>query len=618
MAMKDKQTVFSYGFLIGVLLTVLCWRTFESIYIREILMVPDSSSISPRTVVANGSESAPSSQTQPSVSSCTQGPANAPVTLLEFSDFYCPYCARVGPTIEQLMQAYPGKIKRVWKHFPLPMHTGSDRMHEASECAGEQGQFWPFHREVFAHQSELSGGFKPEIIAAKLGLNAAQFSSCVESRKYQSKVRQDIEEGNRGGIHGTPSFMINGQMFSGAYPLEHFKAFVENALDPAHHPLPSTPKPPAPKPRGPVAFDDLKGRPSEGPENAPVTLVEFSDFYCPFCARISPTIEKIMKDYSGKVRRVWRHYPLPMHQGAHEAHEASECASEQGKFWAFHDQVFTHQPELREKGKLETLAKNAGLNVKKWNKCMESKRTQTIVDADIKKGNEAGVSGTPAAFINGYFISGAQPYENFKPWIEHFLNPNTVPLPKADQPEEQAPDVPLKPVVFDDLEGKPSQGPANAKVTLVEFSDFHCPFCKRVAPTIQKIVQRFDGKIRHVWRHYPLPMHQGSERTHQASECAREQGKFWEFHGKAFENQEKLADIKEPGEIAKSLSLNIPQFENCLESGKYKELVKKEFAKGNDSGVHGTPAFFINGKPFMGARPYEQFEEAISEELKKS
>jgi protein-disulfide isomerase len=175
--------------------------------------------------------------------------------------------------------------------------------------------------------------------------------------------------------------------------------------------------------------------------------------------------------------------------------------------------------------------------------------------------------------------------------------------------------IPAKRVEFDDLAGKPALGPENAPVTLVEFSDFHCPFCKRVTPVIAKLLENYPGKIRRVWRHYPLAMHQGADLTHQAAQCAAEQGKFWEYHGKLFGTEGKKFDQESLTALAGELDLDPAKFSDCLTSGRYQDLIRDEVAKGNAAGVRGTPAFFINGLALSGAQPYEKFEEVIKKEL---
>jgi protein-disulfide isomerase len=161
---------------------------------------------------------------------------------------------------------------------------------------------------------------------------------------------------------------------------------------------------------------EAKG-PARGPANAPVTIVEFSDFQCPYCGREVPVIERVMKEYDGKVRLVFRHYPLDFHPFAQKAAEAGACAQDQGKFWELHDKMFGNQGKLAIDD-LKTYAKQVGLDASKFDKCLDSGEKKTLVEEDQKAGSAAGVSGTPAFFINGLFINGAQPYEVIKQTVD--------------------------------------------------------------------------------------------------------------------------------------------------------------------------------------------------------
>jgi len=160
----------------------------------------------------------------------------------------------------------------------------------------------------------------------------------------------------------------------------------------------------------------------------------------------------------------------------------------------------------------------------------------------------------------------------------------------------------------------PSKGPKDAKVTVVEFSDFQCPFCSRAATTFKQIHEVYGDKVRIVFREFPLGMHQRATPAAEAAECANEQGKFWEYHDKLFGNQQKLAD-EDFMKYAEELGLNVDQFKTCFSSGKFKADVQKDMAEGSKAGVTGTPAFFVNGRFISGAQPLETFKNMIDEEL---
>jgi protein-disulfide isomerase len=170
----------------------------------------------------------------------------------------------------------------------------------------------------------------------------------------------------------------------------------------------------------PVRVEVAATGPAKGPASAPVTIVEFSDFQCPFCSRLTPTIAEVEKKYGDKVRLVFRQFPLSFHQNAEKAAEASLCALDQGKFWEMHDAMFANQNAL-EVPQLKAKAAELGMNADTFNKCVDSGAKAAAVQADQKAGSAAGVSGTPAMFVNGRFINGAVPLEQITTVIDDEL-----------------------------------------------------------------------------------------------------------------------------------------------------------------------------------------------------
>ena len=159
-----------------------------------------------------------------------KGPADAPIQLVEFSDFHCPFCKRVEPTLGQVLARYDGKIRFVYKDFPLDsLHPGARAAAEAARCAGEQGKFWEFHEKVYAGAADSSAATM-QAYAQQVGLDAAKFEACRSSRKYQSEVQVDVAEGTKLGVNGTPGFFINGRFLSGAQPLEAFAKIIDEEL----------------------------------------------------------------------------------------------------------------------------------------------------------------------------------------------------------------------------------------------------------------------------------------------------------------------------------------------------------------------------------------------------
>ncbi len=182
--------------------------------------------------------------------------------------------------------------------------------------------------------------------AADLGLDTNKFNSCFDSGKYKSEVQQDFSDGAAIGVSGTPSFFIGNDEIGyhqvvGAQPYSRFQQIIDQLLQPTNQGL---------QPLQVQYITDITDNdPVKGSEDAPITIVEFSDFECPFCGRFfSQTLPLIEDNYidTGKVKFVYRDFPLSFHPQAQPAAEAAECANEQGKFWDYHDKIFNNQGAL--------------------------------------------------------------------------------------------------------------------------------------------------------------------------------------------------------------------------------------------------------------------------------
>jgi len=163
--------------------------------------------------------------------------------------------------------------------------------------------------------------------------------------------------------------------------------------------------------------------------------------------------------------------------------------------------------------------------------------------------------------------------------------------------------------------GAPVRGDEQAPVTLVEFSDFHCPFCKRVQPTLTTLLDRYPGKVKLVFRDLPLAqLHPQAPRAAEAARCAQDQGKFWEYHDVLFQYAPKAGD-DDLKQYATDVGLDGEKFAGCLTQNTHRDAVQRDLDEATKLGLNGTPAFFINGRPISGAQPLEKFVQMIEEEL---
>ncbi|HVZ72570.1 MAG TPA: thioredoxin domain-containing protein [Polyangia bacterium] len=590
----------------------------------------------------------------------TKGGNQPKVTIIEFSDFQCPFCGRVNGTLDTLLKDYGKDVSVSFRNNPLPFHNNAMPAALAGEAAREQGKFWEMHDKMFANQQNLD---RPTLdkLAQEVGLNMGKYKEAMDKEKGKERIKKDMDDAAKFGARGTPNFFINGRNFRGAQPVEAFKAVIDDEIKKADAKLASgTPRgqlyasfikdgldkaaAPAPtqRPGEPDATTrfraDIKGAPIKGSKDALVTIVQYSDFQCPFCSRVEPTIAQVMKEYDGKVRVAWRDLPLPFHPNAKPAAIAARAAKDQGKFWEMHDKIFADQAHM-DRQTYEKYASELGLNMSKFKAALDAEKGKEEIDADSASGAKIGARGTPAFFINGKFLSGAQPYEMFKTKIDDELKTaeamvskgtpkakvyealmkdakTEVPAAAAGGGEEKGPEQDMQ--VYKVAAGNSqSKGPKNAPLEMIIFSDFQCPFCSRVEPTLKQMEKDYAGKVRFVWKNYPLPFHNNAEPAAEAAMAAGAQGKFWEMHDKLFANQQQL-DRASLEKYAQELGLDMNKFKADLDAQKYKSVIEAETKEGSAVGVNGTPAVFINGRKIGGAYPADTFKKIADQELAKT
>lgn len=370
-----------------------------------------------------------------------QGAKNAKVTIVEFSDFQCPFCGRVVPTVKQLLEKYPRDVQVVFVNQPLPFHENAKGAAKAFLAARGQNKAWQLHDKMFANQQALTAP-QLEGYAKEVGLDVAKWKKELDDPTTERMLADDQALASSVGANGTPTFFINGRELSGAQPFPAFQAIVDEEIKKADALLKGGVKPErlyerlmadniaaapptAPSngangapaaPAAPVKID-LGTSPVKGSRSAPVTIVAFSDFQCPFCSRAVPVIKQIEDAYKDKVRIAFKNLPLPFHDHAQLAAEASLAAHEQGKFWPYHDTLFANQQAL-ERPSLEKYAADLGLDVGKFKVALDSGRFKKQVEEDARLAASVGATGTPTFFINGRALVGAQPFEKFKELID--------------------------------------------------------------------------------------------------------------------------------------------------------------------------------------------------------
>jgi protein-disulfide isomerase len=174
----------------------------------------------------------------------SRGPSDAPIVMVEYTDYQCPFCNRVQPTLDALLERYQGKVLHVFKHLPLPNHPQAQLAGEASMCANDQGKFWQYHDWLFANQRTMNRDTMV-VAAGELGIDGEAFTACIDSGAHRARVQADMNEARSFGITGTPGFLVNGRVISGAQPLSEFETVFNEELARKGIEIPPRPKPKA-------------------------------------------------------------------------------------------------------------------------------------------------------------------------------------------------------------------------------------------------------------------------------------------------------------------------------------------------------------------------------------
>jgi protein-disulfide isomerase len=377
---------------------------------------------------------------------------------------------------------------------------------------------------------------------------------------------------------------------------------------------------------------DLDDSPVRGPADAPVTIVMFSDFECSFCDEAFHTVSELQAEYPQQIRFVYKALPLDRHENALEAALVGHSAKAQGKFWEFHDLVFSGhgiEPET-----IDAYVRELGLDAARVERELESLVYAPDLRADLRVAKRLKLTSTPIFFINGRMLPGARPKHIFRHFIDQELElaarlgeqgvgaselydyetrwGYTAIIYEGEEPELDEDSV--YPVPVDD---SPARGPATAPITIVAFSDFQCPYCARGHETMEQLRALHGEQLRFVFKHFPLPGHPLGALASRASFAAAQVGKFWEFHDAVFALGGRY-DADDLLEIGDQLGIPRDQLEIAMTTEVHDAKIEADIELGMSLRVNGTPAYFINGRPIVGALPLMDFRMLIAEELERT
>jgi protein-disulfide isomerase len=413
------------------------------------------------TARSGRAESAPEAETAkrravPVGLSPSLGATDPLVTIVEFADFQCGFCARSLSVEKRLLGDYAGQVRWVWKNFPLPMHGHARAMAEAALAANAQGRFWEYHDRLFSQQGRMAPT-DLEDHARELGLELGAFRKALGQHLFEKAVQADVDLASTLAIEATPTFYINGRVFSGSMPYDRFEAIVREEIAYARQllrkgvprarlyeeitrdrtadkkpdengqagpsvgaavdALPTEPKPPiarAPA-RENVVYRVPAGKgPSKGAAEALVTVIFYYDYQCEHSAALAESLAALEQEFGERRLRVfYKQFPMRTHPQAQLAAEAALAAHDQGQFDAYSARLFAERKDLS-RDTLFRIARELGLQLEKFAQSLDGRRAFQRVAADSAEAARFGSTGTPTLFINGHYYSGDRPRDELK------------------------------------------------------------------------------------------------------------------------------------------------------------------------------------------------------------
>lgn len=505
----------------------------------------------------------------------TQGAPDAPVTIVEFSDFECAYCSQLSPIMNQLLAVFDNKLKVVFRHFPLSVHRHAQKAHEAAECAGAQGKFWEYRDLLFENFDKLE---KEDLIAyaQKLDLDLEKFKQDLDSGKFADRVHQDIREGRRLRVHSTPSLFINAKSIK-LRSKDHFSELSRYITFELQDQQPNH-----------IVRDNNGKRIYAKFEGGMITEDDFDDdfFY--------PETNQIYDLKVEQIREIFK--PVVLQEAAKNAGTGIDSLFLRTIDATPSDVQVEEQFDLLN----STMLKNPRLAL------LPDKIRKNEILSMMKIDPIEGKTFRELLWPIAERIARQKKFDNEKEQFIHKL---------VDEAKIEIyfypPEIPIYNL---SNEGLPSIGASNAPYTIVVFSDFQCPYSAQAGRVLNRLLANYSGAVRLVFRHFPLPFHEHAQKAHEASECAREQGKFWEYYDILYAKQDAL----EPDHLkqyATELGLDSVQFNRCLDTGKYMSKIEADLEKASILNVRGTPAFYINDE-LADVWEYEEFEWYVTDKQK--
>jgi protein-disulfide isomerase len=581
------------------------------------------------------------------------GSLSAPITMVAFLDMECPFCARAWDTIERLREHYGSEqLRIVVKHLPLSFHEHAAplarRLIEVQRQHGDPVAATVL-KLALAGQTDLS----EESLRGLTRLPGASADGDVaRSHAYALTIEQQLDRDQalaaRLGIDGTPAFRINGLSLTGAQPDTEFQQLIDSELLATKELLTKgvlpgelyarrvaeNYRPPVDNEASQPEKDESRwavpagNSPHLGSPTAPVTVIAFMDYECPFCQRGFETLKQLHDRYPSSIRVVFKHRPLDFHEHAKDASQFAAAVQKlkgDAAFWSASVQLFAHRASLSSETYTQ-IAATIGLDAAALKQPALQRDCDAILEIDGDLADDFGVEGTPQFFVNGWRVKGARSIEEFSSLIDRELAQASA-LKAAGTAEQQlygaltasAKPAPEPPTIDGAiaLPNGPSTGNAKAPVTIHVFSDYQCPFCQRADATMRELLAKYPKETRLVWHDMPLGFH---EHARAAATLAREvraqkgDAVFFQLNHVLFEKQ---ADLSEPALQSYALALGVRQepLQGAQRERAHGESVDRDMKLAKELHITSTPTFVVGRYVVEGAQPLGRFERLLRREL---
>lgn len=531
-----------------------------------------------------------------SVPSAPPVPAT-PLNIVVFSDFQCPYSADLFFSLQRYQQNHPGALNVIFKQSPLSIHPDSPLAHRAALAAGRQGKFDAMATILFANQQhqDLTSLLAD---ARQLHLDMVRFRRDMDSPAVKAQLDADTNEAAAFGIDSTPTLYIRGKPLVG--DLE------ESKLDTFLGGLPASPESLSPAvaaspdlDRATTAELERNGTAEQGNAAAPLTIVEFTDFQCPYCRAAAKPLEQFVAAHPHDVHLVVHSFPLDFHPDSELANEAALAAGEQGKFWQMHDLLFAHQDALK-LASLRQYAEELHLDMAAFDSALSSHSLAGKIAADRALGMRAGVDGTPTFFIDGHSMSGARSTAEWEQLLSLHHEPSSA------QPSVVA-------AAKTPSSSRIVTGAATAPLTLTWYTDVRSPLAPMQAELVRSLASRYDGKVRVLFKACPLAMHTDATLASAALVAAASQNKFWPMYD-AITAHKAVLDRDGILTLAASLRFDTAAFATALDAAS--TSVQADVDEAQRRGILGAPVIFLNDQRVDGLQREAFYTAIADDELK--